>query len=94
MGPASVTAAVESSDGEHDRGDAGGADRDAEPAGGVVAEGQGVDPAGDQQQPDESDQGDGRHLQDAVEPVLADAALVPLVEALGLLREQQEQRPR
>ena len=77
--------------GEHDHGDAGGANRDADPAGRVVAESQRVDPAGDQQQPDESDESDRRHLQHTAEPALGDAALVPLIEAVRLLRKQQEQ---
>ncbi len=75
---------------DHGR-DPGGPYRDADAAGGVVAEGEGVDAAGDEQQTGDTDDGDGHHLEDAVEAVLGDAALVPLVEALGLLREEQEQ---
>ncbi|BBJ46722.1 hypothetical protein SSPO_094400 [Streptomyces antimycoticus] len=75
---------------EYDDRDPGGADRDAEAAG-VVAERQGVHAAGEEQQSGEPDEADGRHLHDAVEPVLGDAALVPLEEALHPLGEEQEQ---
>lgn len=77
--------------GEHDGDDPRGADGDAQPAGGVVTEGQGVDPAGEEQQSDEAGDADRRHLQHAVEPVLGDAALVPLEDALRLLGKQEEQ---
>lgn len=78
--------------GEHDGGDAGAAHRDAEAARRVVPERKTVDAAGEQHQADERDDHEGRHADHARETVLGDAALVPLVEALGLFREEQDQR--
>ncbi len=77
--------------GEHDDGDAGSPDRDTEPARGVVPQREGIETAGQEQEPDEAEQGEGRQLRDSVGPVLADAAVVPLVEALCALGEEQEQ---